>query len=676
MKRKFLSLILVVSMVAGLIPMAISAQTQSGNGWRFDSATGTLTITHDAGGSDWRIMNGNDVRADAVQVLIIENGVRSIGPAAYEDCINLREVTIPDSVLRIWPQAFSGCTSLGEITIPSSVTNIGDSAFRGCTSLATVTIGNGFGFTRIGDLVFEGCTSLTTLTLGKAVISIGHWAFVDCPIENLTVDMEKTPYYNEGGVGPALKNLTFGSNVKTIGYYGDATNLTSVTIPDGVTRLETSFAGCENLSEIIIPDSVTSIGLWTFDRTAWLDNQPDGVVYAGKVAYTYKGNMPENASVTLADGTVGIAERAFDGHRNLTDITIPDSVTHIGKYALGEGFRGTVWMENQPDGIVYAGKVAYVIKGDVQITSVTFAEGTVAIEDGLFYGQQALAHVTIPDSVTRIGANAFEFCIGLTEITIPGSVASIGEQAFWQCENLASVTLGNGIKEIGWGAFYQASITSVVIPDSVTSLGNGAFGNCENLSSVTIGSGITILSGAFGNCENLTEITIPAGVIVIREGAFAGTLITSITLESRIPPMIDSHLGLGPSTTYAVTIYVPRGTRAVYAAHHQWGSHINIIEVGLTLPTDPCDDCDLCVLVAANGGVAPKGRILGEEEPSIFDVLEILKSLVGMDGSIAKCGNALNAALITAESQASGTPTIFDVLEVLKYLVGMDSLVS
>jgi len=96
------------------------------------------------------------------------------------------------------------------------------------------------------------------------------------------------------------------------------------------------------------------------------------------------------------------------------------------------------------------------------------------------------------------------------------------------------------------------------------------------------------------------------------------------------------------------------------------------VEIGsaITLPTDPCNTCKLCTSPPTN----TKGRILGEDEPSIFDTLEILKALVGMKGAVTNCSNALNAALITEQSRASGVPSIFDALEVLKHLVGVTVL--
>ena len=355
----------------------------------------------------------------------IPNSVTSIGDGAFRGCSGLISVTIPNSVTSIGNSTFSGCSGLTSVTIPNNVTSIGDFAFAGCSGLTTVTIPNDV--TSIGFRAFDGCSDLTSITIPSSVTSIGNYAFAGCKglisikvesgnqtydsrnncnaiIEKssntLIVGCKKTIIPNNvTSLGVAafdncsgLTSVTIPNNVISIGHgafnncsgltsvtipnsvtsigswaFEDCSGLTSVTIPNSVTSIgDGAFSGCSGLTSVTIPNSVTSIGGSAFYGTAWYNNQPDGLIYAGKVAYGYKGKMPANTHITIKDGTLGIAGVAFFNCNGLTSVTIPNSVTSIGNQA--------------------------------------------------FYRCTSLTSVTIPHSVTSIGRWAFEGCSSLTTI--------------------------------------------------------------------------------------------------------------------------------------------------------------------------------------------------------------------------------------------------------------------
>ena len=408
--------------------------------------------------------------------------------------------------------------SVSENTI-AGLTDYGKSL----TVLNIPSVIDGKSVTSIGNNAFYNCTGLTSVTIPDSVTSVGSDAFSGCA------------------------------------------GLTSITIPDSVTSIgDEAFRDCNGLKSVTIPDSVTSIGAYAFYNTVWYNNQPDGLVYAGKVAYKYKGEMPNNTSIVLKEGTLGIGDSAFSGCKGLTSITIPDSVTSIGNNAF------------------------YNCTG---LTSVTIPNSVTSIGYRAFYNCSSLTSITIPDSVTSIGNYAFEYCSALTSVTLGNSVTSIGKDAFKNCYKLVevynksalSITAGssdnggvaryaknvytneggsklttdeNGyviymdeyemilvsyrgtnielvlpsyITKINQNAFSGcSSLTSITIPDSVTSIGDSAFSFCTGLTSITIGESVTSIGGgAFSGCKGLTSITIPNSVTSI--GAYAFSFFTGLT---------------------------------------------------------------------------------------------------------------------------------------------------
>ena len=240
------------------------------------------------------------------------------------------------------------------------------------------------------------------------------------------------------------------------------------------------------------------------------------------------GTIEFNDDVTTIAGGGGGSPNygAFGGCSNMTNISIPNSVTSITSIAF-------VGCTSLPvvDNIRYADTYAigavdktlteYTIKNGTKwigdyafrycsgLTSVTIPSSVTTIGNSAFSSCSGLTSVTIPSSVTTIGNSAFSSCSGLTSVTIPNSVTSIGDSAFENCSGLTSVTIGSGVTSIGRYAFSACGLTSIVIPDNVTSMGGEVFRGCSDLTSVTIGSGITSINTSnFWNCYSITNITI------------------------------------------------------------------------------------------------------------------------------------------------------------------------
>ena len=521
MKKRLLSFVLAVLMIASLLPAtALAADIvksgtcgAEGDGsnltWTLDSE-GVLTISGSGDMHDYDFPSAPwyDSRS-RVKSAVIADGVTSIGWDAFKGCTSLTSVTIPDSVTSIGWDAFEDCTSLTSVTIPDSVTRIGEQAFDGCKSLASVTIPDSV--TSIGDGAFYCCDSLTGIWVNEGnnnysndasgvLFDKGMTALIQCPggfsgaytIPDSVTSIDNRAFYS----CKSLTSVTIPNSVTIIGEraFSYCTSLTSVTIPDSVTSIcDYAFNGCTSLTSVTIPDSVTSIGEYAFAYCTSLTSVtiPDSVTSIGEYAFR---DCTSLTSVTIPDSVTSIGDCAFQYCASLTSVTIPDSVTSIGEYAFYDCTSLT--SVTIPDSVTSIGDGAFyccdsltgiwVAEGNSHYSSdasgVLFDKNMTALIQcpGRFFGAY-----TIPDSVTSIDNRAFYSCKSLTSVTIPNSVTSIGDGAFYKCDSLTSVTIPDGVTSIDWCAFSDCtSLTSVTIPDSVTSINNGAFYDCTSLTDV------------------------------------------------------------------------------------------------------------------------------------------------------------------------------------------------
>ena len=281
-------------------------------------------------------------------------------------------------------------------------------------------------------------------------------------------------------------------------------NLTSITIPEGVTSIgRYAFQWCSSLKSITIPKSVTSIGWSAFQGCSSLKSItiPEGVTSIGEHAF---GGCSSLRSITIPEGVTSIEDGVFYECSSLMSITIPEGVTIIGDEAFQ--WCSSLTSITIPKGVTSIGWKAF--QGCSSLKSITIPEGVTSIEYGAFDTCRGLTSVTIPESVTSIGKHAFDGCENLKSITIPKSVTSIGESAFYGCENLESITIPEGVTSIEGRVFYDcSSLMSITIPKGVTSIGEYAFYLCENLKSITIPKDLAdIREYAFYYCYNLNNV--------------------------------------------------------------------------------------------------------------------------------------------------------------------------
>ena len=448
MKKKFLSIVLVLSMLCTFVPLVASAAISGTCGenltWTLDDS-GTLTISGTGDMTDWESPSKTDQDCPwhycAVKVnnIVIKNGVTSIGNYAFQGC-KISSIEIPDSVITIGEGAFGGCSSLTSIDVSNNVMSIGSTAF-------------------------SNCCKLTSINVDKNNPKY-------CSVDGNLFNKDKTELM-QYAIGKTEKSYIVPDSVIIIGEkaFSISESLTSVEIPDSVTRVgDLAFSSCRSLTNINLPSSIMSIGEDVFSRCESLTNIkiPSGVTSIGDFMFY---NCKSLTSIEIPNGVTHVGYSAFYNCESLTSIKIPSSITWIGDSAF------------------------YNCKS---LTSIEIPNGITSIGNFAFDNCESLTSMKIPSSITWIGDSAFYNCKSLTNInvdqdnvkycSIDGSLFNKDKTELLQYaigKTEKSYMVPNGVTNIGDKAFSGCgNLTSIELPSSVTSIGNGAFYKCDSLTDV------------------------------------------------------------------------------------------------------------------------------------------------------------------------------------------------
>ena len=258
-----------------------------------------------------------------------------------------------------------------------------------------------------------------------------------------------------------------------------------------------------------------------------LDEHSVEVTYMSQNYNSYSGNVTIPETVDYLGHTYvvkAIGDNAFAKSKDLKSVTIPKTVTTIGKRAF-----------------YYSGITA----------------------------------ITIPDEVLSMGPLAFSRCSDLTSVTLSNQLKEISDDAFSDCKELADITLPASITKIGNNAFRNTNLYSIDMPDSISSIGKSAFDSCPSLTSVTLDSALISLGdSAFSNCPQMIKLTIVSAALSMGNYAFVNSSIDLIICKSLTPPA-------GSPNCFSNTVYqnallrVPLLAKASYRERQPWKSFIH-----------------------------------------------------------------------------------------------------
>lgn len=270
--------------------------------------------------------------------------------------------------------------------VPSNVTNVGHDAFNGCNNLEEVTICEGV--IGIHPTAFYNLPKLKTVSLPNTLTILASGAFADCK------------------------------------------ELEEVNVPSSVIEIgRGAFENCIKLKNIVIGEN-TRVNVGAFDNTAWFNSQPDGMVYWGSLFYKYKGTMPSNTVIKIAEGTNRIAGRAFWGCDGLVEIVFPDSLEYMTA-AIAEGCDnlkcitlGRSYKKSEVDN--FWNMIIPVISSEG--LKVIVPEGVEKIEEGFSSCYYYISSYELPVSIKRLESL---FCLSYNSDDITYEVHYKGTIAQW-----------------------------------------------------------------------------------------------------------------------------------------------------------------------------------------------------------------------------------------------------
>lgn len=419
--------------------------------------------------------------------------------------------------------------------------------------------------------------------------------FPDFPDENLVVSgdwiyepVDGTAVIS-GYIGEET-NLTVPSEldglpVTEIGMYAflGCETIVSITIPDSVTRIgDGAFSYVETLESITLPDTLTSIGSYAFDATAYaslLGNWTDGALYIGN--YLVALEEAYVGELTVADGTVLIADQLFYAQDSIEAISLPASLRSVGLnffeqcYSLrsitvdgGNEFYASV------DGVLFDKDVATLIKCPSHIEKVTIPESITSIGEYAFTECSLITEIAVPEGVTELAEGVFSQCGSLESVTLPDSLTYIGVSAFTMCDALTDVVIPKNVGRIDAEAFTLCSaLENISIPAGVEEIGANAFTGCTALAEINVDGANEIYSSVGGvlyskdgtvliTCPGArTELTVPEGVTGIADFALSCCVsLESVTLPASLTSIGCDAFGMCAGLK---TVVIPEGVTEI-----------------------------------------------------------------------------------------------------------------
>ena len=553
----------------------------------------------------------------SLESVTIPEGVTDIGAYAFS-CCNLNALTLPESLEAIGSIAFDGNRSLKSVNIPAKVKTIESYAFASCgltdlviqegvqvieeytfinNSLKNLTLPSTI--TSIGDEAFFynydlqsiTCNATTPPTLGANAFDGEITPGVKVPLASIVAYRQAVGWKNfanyYGGevvadgityriddngamVAAAEATITEANIPSVVEFEGNQypvikindrvfsgnTNLTAVTIPEGLVEIGDYALSYCKLKELTLPSTVAKIGKEALSVNPFQSITCNATIPPALGDGALEGFIVPGVKVPLQSIA---AYRQAVGWKNFANyyggevVAVADGIT----YRIDE------------NGAMVA--VAEATLTEANILSAVEFEGNqypvIKINDNVFADNTNLTVVALPESLTTLGIRTFEGCKSLKTIKIPSKVTAIPDRCFVYCSSLESVTIPEGVTTIGSYAFQSCKLNALTLPESLETIGSYAFSFCD-LTDLVIPEGVQIIGGSafYGNL--LENLTLPSTITKIDDGVFSyNNNLRTITCNAVTPPMLGDNVFYYSATS---SIKVPLQSIAAYRQADGW----------------------------------------------------------------------------------------------------------
>lgn len=420
----------------------------------------------------------------------IPDSVTSIGKMAFFNCSSLTSITIPRSVKSIETNAFINCTKLESVIFETNIKleNIGDYAFENCISLKRITIPRSV--IHIGYRAFAECYSLFICceTAFKPDGWSDRWND-DCVVcwniyENNIITIDGIIYSINDNSAIVTKYLGSSNNVtipNEVPYKGRTYQVTSIG--------DSAFFGCNSLYNITIPRSVLSIGKEAFCACAKLQSvnfEADSKLESiGQFAFDSCASL---TNLIIPASVTYIGTLSFSGCFSLTSLTLPYIDKHL-RYYFSKSDNFSNYLPSSLKSIVILGGASipdYAFADCNYLEDITIPRSVTTIGRNAFLNCNSLTRMTIPNNVIEILDNAFANCNKLEKVVFEtgSNLKEIGDYAFYDCRTLTTITIPSSVISIGNAAFYDCvRLQSLIIKlgSKLNSIGIYVFENCNSL---------------------------------------------------------------------------------------------------------------------------------------------------------------------------------------------------